>query len=489
MRTEQESSSSKWNSLSLNARLMCFSLLLLLGTSVGIATTFLMTRIQKQSSLQVDVAGRQRMLSQKMSKAALAWKAGQATDSDAAETQGNREEAIKAATLYERSLAALTDGGTTPIGDKEVELAACDTPAVREQLDVVRSLWTTFKADLDVLLADDQPDPNARAEALAGIVGRNNELLAESNRVVTLFRRSAQGQATVLLYIQYATATAVLAALLFFLYYARVRVSAPITNAIKELAAAAQQLTGLSAQASESSMSLAEGATEQSSSIDTTAQNVVAVTEKIRSNAANAKEANQLASEDLANAERGGEAMERMTRAITEAKNSSDETGQIIRTIDEIAFQTNLLALNAAVEAARAGEAGKGFAVVAEEVRNLAQRSSEAARSTTAMIERSIDRAENGVNISQDAAEILVEIGDGNRKVKELLDGIATASEDQSQGADEIGTAMEQISTVTQRNSANAEESAAISEELAKYAGSLDATVGQLRELVGGVTD
>ena len=124
-----------------------------------------------------------------------------------------------------------------------------------------------------------------------------------------------------------------------------------------------------------------------------------------KQNAANANEARSLADSASGSADQGAAAMERMSTAINDIKTSSDETAKIVTTIDEIAFQTNLLALNAAVEAARAGEAGKGFAVVAEEVRNLAQRSAEAARNTAEMIEGSVRNADNGVAISKEVAE------------------------------------------------------------------------------------
>ena len=181
--------------------------------------------------------------------------------------------------------------------------------------------------------------------------------------------------------------------------------------------------------------------------------------------------------------------MTRMSAAIDDIKQSSDQTAKIIKTIDEIAFQTNLLALNAAVEAARAGEAGKGFAVVAEEVRNLAQRSAEAARTTADMIEGSVKNADNGVGISKEVAETLGEIAEGNRKVNDLVGEISAASNEQSQGIEQISTAVTQMDQITQSNAANAEESASASEELSAQAEELTNMVRDLQAVVGSTSD
>ena len=205
-----------------------------------------------------------------------------------------------------------------------------------------------------------------------------------------------------------------------------------------------------------------------------------------KQNAENANQANTMSADARDAAQKGQDAMGRMSDAIGKIKVSSDETAKIIKTIDEIAFQTNLLALNAAVEAARAGDAGKGFAVVAEEVRNLAQRSAEAAKNTSALIEESQQNAASGVTVSEEVGEILHQIAEGVEKVTQLVGEVAAASSEQAQNIEQVNTAVSQMDQVTQTNAANSEESASASEELNAQAEEMMIVVDGLAVLVSG---
>ena len=263
-------------------------------------------------------------------------------------------------------------------------------------------------------------------------------------------------------------------------------VTGPINRVVGDIGSGSQQVASAAKQIAGSSQNLAEGASEQAASLEETASTLEEITSMARQNAANVKQAEGLAAENRERSKRGGDIMSRLSAAITEIKKSADQTANIIKTIDEIAFQTNLLALNAAVEAARAGDAGKSFAVVAEEVRNLARRAADAARTTNELIEESQKKAEVGVSAAGEAENILKEITGAAQKVGALLEEISAASTEQADGAEQINSAVTQIDQVTQSNAANAEESAAASQMLSSQAVQLTGSVDALKWIVHG---
>ncbi|MGD9127539.1 MAG: methyl-accepting chemotaxis protein [Planctomycetia bacterium] len=276
----------------------------------------------------------------------------------------------------------------------------------------------------------------------------------------------------------------VVCSLLWFLI--STRLSSRIMQLIKQLIDGAEEVTSAANQVSRVSQSLADGSAQQAASIQETSSSMEEMASMTKQNASNSGEANTLSNEATRVADAGAESMQRMSGAIDRIKNSSDQTAKIIKTIDEIAFQTNLLALNAAVEAARAGEAGKGFAVVAEEVRTLSQRSADAARDTSEMIEESVRNAEEGVTLTQEVAEVLEQIATSNRKTNDLISEIAVASREQSDGIEQVNDAITMMDQVTQSNAASAEESAAASEELTAQAAALHDSIFELQSIITG---
>ncbi len=255
------------------------------------------------------------------------------------------------------------------------------------------------------------------------------------------------------------------------------------------LAEGADQVSAAAGQVFSSSQQLAEGTTEQASSLEETSSSLEEMSSMTKQNADHANQAKAMMTEANQIVEKVDRHMKDMAGAVAEITRSSEETGKIIKTIDEIAFQTNLLALNAAVEAARAGEAGVGFAVVADEVRNLAIRASEAAKNTSNLIENTIKAVRKGNELTNATQEAFKENAAIARKIGRLVDEIATASEEQAQGISQVNTAVAEMDKVTQSTAANAEESAAAAAELNAQAEQMKVYVGDLVAVVGGSTN
>jgi methyl-accepting chemotaxis protein len=249
--------------------------------------------------------------------------------------------------------------------------------------------------------------------------------------------------------------------------------------ALSQIAASADQVASAAGQVGAGSQTLAQGTSEQASSLQEISANLQQMTAMTKQSAANAREGDALSEAARTLAHQGVDNMERLAAAMERIRTSSDQTAKIVKTIDEIAFQTNLLALNAAVEAARAGEAGRGFAVVAEEVRALAMRSAEAARTTADLIEGAVTNAHDGAARSADVAVQLRTITERVDRVRSMVADIAAASDQQSQGIAQVTLAVEQVNAVTQTAAANSEESASASEELSSQAYMMKSLVGE----------
>lgn len=252
-------------------------------------------------------------------------------------------------------------------------------------------------------------------------------------------------------------------------------------NVLGDIDGAAEEVASGTTQVSGSSQTISQGATEQASAIEELTASISQIAQQTRHNAESANQANQISLKAKEHALTGNEKMKELQSAMEEINESSASISKIIKVIDEIAFQTNILALNAAVEAARAGAHGKGFAVVAEEVRNLAARSATAASETTDIIEGSIKKTQAGTKIADQTAEALLNIVQGVEKTVNLSGEIATASDEQAVGIEQVNRGINQLSSVVQNNSATSEEVAASAEVLSGQASNLKKMVGMFR--------
>lgn len=263
-------------------------------------------------------------------------------------------------------------------------------------------------------------------------------------------------------------------------------ITKPLLTASAALSEAGQQVASAANQLSASSQQLAGGTSELASSIEETSSIIEESSSMVQQNSDNTKQAAALSKQARDAADKGNAAVQEMMATMTEIKKSSDEMARIIKVIDDIAFQTNILSLNAAVEAARAGDAGLSFAVVAEEVRNLAQRSAQAAKDTAIIIEKNIAMSAEGVQVAGRVTESLQEISTHSGKVDELVGEISASSQEQAQGMVQINRAIAQMEQATQQSATSAEEGASASEELAAQATNTQDIVEQLTAFVNG---
>lgn len=269
-------------------------------------------------------------------------------------------------------------------------------------------------------------------------------------------------------------------------YQTRRNIVRPLAAEFELLAAGSREVAAAAHQLSESSQVLSRSASEQAASLQETSASMAMVGNVTRENVRRSSDANDFimaVDNRVGDSETQLQAMVSSMQAIDAA---GQQVGKIIKTIDEIAFQTNILALNAAVEAARAGEAGMGFAVVADEVRTLAQRSAQAAKETTAMIETSLSRTADGGTQVTRAAQAVAGITTSVHEVRSLIENVTAAGTEQSHGIAQVSDAIVRLERVTQAVAATSEENAAASQELTAQADVTMAVLRRVDQLING---
>ncbi|PMQ17505.1 methyl-accepting chemotaxis protein [Janthinobacterium sp. AD80] len=254
-----------------------------------------------------------------------------------------------------------------------------------------------------------------------------------------------------------------------------------LVGIVSQVRSGTDTINTASGEIAQGNLDLSSRTEEQASSLEETASSMEELTSAVRQNADNARQANVLAGAASEVAGKGGAVVGQVVQTMESINASSRKIVDIISVIDGIAFQTNILALNAAVEAARAGEEGRGFAVVAAEVRNLAQRSSQAAKEIKTLIGDSVEQVEIGSRLVHDAGKTMDEVVTSVRQVADIMQEITAASAEQSAGIEQVNQAVLQMDQVTQQNAALVEEAAAAAESLQDQAQTLTELVGVFR--------
>ncbi|MDH5751673.1 MAG: methyl-accepting chemotaxis protein [Deltaproteobacteria bacterium] len=334
--------------------------------------------------------------------------------------------------------------------------------------------------------AQGSEEKNRRDEIMAKAAGLNADLEAAASRL--LERAGGRVMATereVVLVLAGGLSVGILFVLWLTGYQSRY-LRESLQEIIRSVTDGAELVQTVSEQVSSTSLAVAEGTSQQADSLRLSADRLDTIAGETRKNAEHGAVAEERVSKASGLSEEARRAMERLVRALEEIMTSSESTVGIIRTIDEIAFQTNLLSLNAAVEAARSGDAGKGFAVVAEEVRNLANRSAEAARETGARIQSSHENVRSGMEMASQVRDILESIIGSISEVNELTRQVAQGSRNQDREITLVNQAMGELEKLTDVNTVSAGEAAKASQELQELSSRLNSMMKKLERGLGG---
>ena len=458
--------------ISLNTKLTSLLALFFVIGLINAVIIYSVITQQKSTSRAINLAGRQRMLSQKMTKEVFL---AHDAEADLKERVADIEKTVA---LFDTTLQGLLQGDAD-----QQQLQAVGEGDTRQKLLEVQQLWQEFSGGIKAFIASPK-DSREQQEALVLIRAKNLPLLKSMDEAVSLYEKNNDlntvivVQGVLLLIITVTTLSAVI--------FTRRNIITPLKTFASTLGLSSANIEGLAGTVAAAAGNIADQSSSQAAAAEESAASLEEISSMTRQNAESSTTANAEMQHTKDIAEKAYNFMQEMNQAMEEILNASQETQKIVRTIDEIAFQTNLLSLNAAVEAARAGEAGAGFAVVADEVRSLAQRSADSAKNTAELISNIVSSIENGSSLVHRATETFKEVAAGAGKVAVLLGEITTANNEQSLGIAQISTGIHEMDKITQENAAISEEAASSAAEMHGESQRLNVIVSQLVEVMDG---
>ena len=463
------------HNVSLNTKLAGILVTFLLIGIANSITIYMVVSTQIENARAINLAGRQRMLTQKMSKEAYMFIIKAENGDDLAK---HRQKIRGTMVLFDSTLDGLMNGNV------QQGLQPATAPEVLAGLQEVSTSWLQFKAQIERLLTLADPSSEPGYEALAAISRQNVPLLKAMNHTVGLYEKNNNANKVIVgqvISLGVMVLVCVLAGV-----FTRKSIVRPLQESAGVLSSCAETMRNTSEDMSESASVIAERTSSQAASLEESAASLEEITAIARNNTDNTAEANVLVQDTQDVIEDVNGLMKRMAVSMQDISSSGEEIRKVVKTIDEIAFQTNLLALNAAVEAARAGEAGAGFAVVADEVRNLAMRAAQAAADTTEMITGVLQKIDDGASLVQDSTNSFQEVHVRSVKVASLTKEIKEAITEQGIGIKQINGAINLMDQATQENAATAGDSANLAVGIQNDAGQLLVVARQISDLIDG---